>query len=85
MTPLLTEEEAAKLVQTSTRTIRKARAEGSLPHVKIGRLVRYRLEDIGDFIARCTVSNDRSSTSHSSASSARRSEIIGFSQRNGRQ
>jgi len=44
--PLLTERDAAKLLNISPRSVKNARMSGVLPFIKIGRLVRYRREDI---------------------------------------
>jgi excisionase family DNA binding protein len=80
MTPLLTELEAAKMLQTSTRSVRKARQAGDLTHVQIGRLVRYRIEDVHDFVTRATVANDRVPTRHARA--PKTGDLRGFTQRN---
>lgn len=47
---LLTEPEAAEALRLSTRTLRKARSEGKLTYVLIGRSVRYTAEDLASFI-----------------------------------
>lgn len=47
---LLTEDEAADRLRLSARTLRKARQEGTLRYVLIGRAVRYTLEDLESFI-----------------------------------
>ena len=50
--PLVTENEAAILLRVSLTTVRRWRREGRGPvYRKIGRSVRYRPEDLGDFIA----------------------------------
>ena len=82
MKPLLTEQEAADILQTSPRSIRKARQAGRLPHVQIGRLVRYRVEDIEGFIARSVVSNDRALTTNSVAARTGSGRVMSFTQRN---
>jgi len=53
-TLLLTEQEAAKILAVSPRTLATWRSVGRyrLRFVKVGRSVRYRLEDIEDFIER---------------------------------
>jgi excisionase family DNA binding protein len=43
---LMLEEQLAAYLQISTRKIRALRAEGKLPFVKIGSLVRYQRKDI---------------------------------------
>ena len=47
---LLTEVEAAERLRLCTRTLRKARAEGLLHFVLIGRAVRYTVADLESFI-----------------------------------
>lgn len=47
---LLTEQEAAERLRLSSRTLRKARAMGTLPYVLIGRSVRYTVSDLESFI-----------------------------------
>lgn len=47
MTPiLLTEKEAAQRLSLCTRTLRKARQDGELPYILIGRAVRYAVADL---------------------------------------
>lgn len=48
---LLTEAEAAACLRLSARTLRKARADGQLHYILIGRSVRYTLEDLESYIA----------------------------------
>lgn len=47
---LLTEAEAAERLRICTRTLRKARQEGALHYVLIGRAVRYTVPDLESFI-----------------------------------
>ncbi|WP_298290265.1 helix-turn-helix domain-containing protein [Novosphingobium sp.] len=47
---LLTEEEAAQRLRLSPRTLRKARGQGKLHYVLIGRAVRYTEDDLTSFI-----------------------------------
>ena len=49
---LLTEPEAAERLRVCTRTLRKARQEGALHYVLIGRAVRYTVTDLESFIER---------------------------------
>jgi len=50
--PLVTEDEAASLLRVSLTSVRRWRREGRGPvYRKIGRSVRYRREDLADFIA----------------------------------
>jgi excisionase family DNA binding protein len=61
--PLVTEVEAANLLRVSLTSLRRWRREGRGPvYRKIGRSVRYRGEDLADFIAgsRCTETGWRS-------------------------
>lgn len=47
---LLTKSEAAKCLRLSTRTLRKARRDGAIYYVLIGRAVRYTIDDLESFI-----------------------------------
>ena len=49
---LLNEHQVAKILNISVRTLQKWRHESkkNLPYVKIGKLVRYRIEDIQKYI-----------------------------------
>lgn len=47
---LLTETEAAEALRVCPRTLRKARQEGKLSYVLIGRAVRYTADDLQGFI-----------------------------------
>ena len=49
---LLTEKEVAAIRQFSDRTVRKMRLEGAIPSVRIGRCVRYKPDDVEQFIQR---------------------------------
>jgi len=50
--PLITEGEAAGMLRVSLTSLRRWRREGRGPvYRKIGRSVRYRREDLADFIA----------------------------------
>lgn len=50
-TLLLTEEQAAAQLQVCARTLRKARQQGRLRYVLIGKAIRYTLADLESFIA----------------------------------
>jgi excisionase family DNA binding protein len=80
---LLTEPEAAEALKLHPRTLRKARQSGGLPHVRIGRSVRYSVADLNAFLAAATVSNDmmESSTRKSSPVSRSTRAIVPFTQR----
>ena len=47
---LLTETQAAEALSISPRTLRKARQEGRIAHILIGRAVRYTMDDIARFV-----------------------------------
>ena len=49
-TPLLSVDNVAEIIQSSTKTVRRLIEAGELPHVRIGRLVRIRPEDLDRFI-----------------------------------
>lgn len=48
---LLTEPEVAEILRMSQRSVRNARERGDLPHLRIGRLIRYRADDLEGFLA----------------------------------
>ncbi len=49
---LLTEVEAAERLRLCTRTLRKARKDGALHYILIGRAVRYTVADLESFVER---------------------------------
>jgi predicted DNA-binding transcriptional regulator AlpA len=52
--PLLTDEDVARLTGRARKTLQKDRLRGgdeSIPFIRLGRLVRYRLSDVQRFIA----------------------------------
>ena len=64
MKPLLDEEAAALLVGMTVSTLQKKRVAGNGPrYVKMGRIVRYRPDDLESFVAERVVT----STSHKAA------------------
>jgi predicted DNA-binding transcriptional regulator AlpA len=68
--PLLTDEDVARLTGRARKTLQKDRLRGgdeSIPFIRLGRLVRYRLSDVERFIARRQTLR---STSESTASRA---------------
>ena len=85
---LLTEAEAAERLRICTRTLRKARQDGQLHYVLIGRAVRYTIEDLDSFVASNRKVNPPCPTpAHSPASGSSRSrrssgKIIPFTWRN---
>lgn len=53
---LLTETEAADFLGFSTKTLQKRRWLRQPPKfVKLGRSIRYRIEDLESYVARCAV------------------------------
>lgn len=48
--PLLTTDEAAQFMALGKRTIQELVAEGRLAHVKIGRSIRFDIEDLRRFV-----------------------------------
>lgn len=84
--PLLTENEVAEHLRVSPRTVRKYRHNGDLPHVRLGRSVRYLVDDVNAFISNLTVSNDAASPTRSTKRSVRRAapKVVPFSQRQSR-
>jgi hypothetical protein len=67
--PLITEGEAAGILRVSLTSLRRWRRQGNGPiYRKLGRTVRYRPNDLSDFVA----SAGRSSTSNTGTASAGR-------------
>lgn len=60
--PLLTERQAAAILQLSPRTLRIARQRGELTYQQFGRSIRYTAAEVEGFVIRATVANDRSPT-----------------------
>jgi excisionase family DNA binding protein len=64
MQPLLTQDEAAKLLKLSVRTVERLRTSGGGPRfLRIRHSVRYRVSDVEAWLASCL----RSSTSEETA------------------
>lgn len=80
---LLTELEAAEALRVCTRTLRKARQEGKLSYVLIGRAVRYTMSDLESFIEASRQENRPCDRQATSRTLAKRSggKIIPFSAR----
>lgn len=56
MDKLITEQQAAALLLVTPDTLNRWRRTGRGPvYVKVGRLVRYRLEDVENFVEACSV------------------------------
>lgn len=84
---LLTETEAAEALRLSARTLRKARTDGRLRYILIGRAVRYTMEDLESFIeslrqgqVQCAKTTSRSAARRRNRASA---EIVPFRRRRG--
>lgn len=57
---LLTEDEVSKLFNINKHTLQRDRFNGTgIPYVKLGRRVRYKVEDIQKYIERNTIGNHR--------------------------
>lgn len=83
---LLTEAEAAHALRLCTRTLRKARKDGRLQFVLIGRAVRYRTDDLSAFIethamAQAPAPKPRPQMRRASGIAGRTDNIVPFSQR----
>jgi hypothetical protein len=52
LSPLLTEDDLSQILGRSVKSLRKDRLAGTgAPFVRVGRLVRYRPQDVGDWLA----------------------------------
>jgi excisionase family DNA binding protein len=49
---LYTEREAAKWLGVCVRTLWAIRASGEIPHVRLGRAIRYDVDDLRAYVAR---------------------------------
>jgi excisionase family DNA binding protein len=49
---LLSEREAAKWLGVCVRTLWAIRASGEIPHVRLGRAIRYDVDDLRAYVAR---------------------------------
>lgn len=47
---ILTTEEAAKILRVSPWTVRRLASEGKMAYFRAGRLMRFRLSDVQDYI-----------------------------------
>lgn len=59
MTPLLDARQVAELLGVSVRKVQQLAAERQIPSVPVGRLVRFRPEDVEAWVASRRVSNIR--------------------------
>lgn len=78
---LLTEGEAARAMKLHPRTLRKVRQSLGLPHIRIGRSVRYNVADLSAFLSEATVANDTPSRPTRQSNVSRTPSIVPFSQR----
>lgn len=53
--PLLTADEVAPLLRVHPRTVRRLSLSGQLAHVRVGRLVYYRLSEVDAYLDRAAV------------------------------
>ena len=85
---LLTETEAATRLSLSPRTLRKARSEGKLRYVLIGRAVRYTEDDLTTFIDSLRMVQPacppKPQPTRSKRSTRKSAQIIPFTDRNRR-
>lgn len=88
---LLTETEAAAALRLSTRTLRKARADGQLRYILIGRAVRYTMADLESFVETlrqvqppCPTPAPRPIGTAAAARRAQGAVIVPFHQRRGK-
>jgi len=49
--PLFTAQEVADRLRVTVRTVQRLETEGTLIPVRVGRAVRYRREDVDEFLA----------------------------------
>lgn len=54
ITPLLTDRDVARVLAVKPDTVRRWAAQGELPSVRLGRLLRFRGEDIAAWVSRHT-------------------------------
>lgn len=78
---LLTEPEAAEALRVCPRTLRKARREGRLRYVLIGRAVRYSPDDLEAFVESSKQENQPCEKRPRSTSKGKSGQIIPFSAR----
>lgn len=48
--PLLNTKEVSSILRVTTRTIRKLTSEGSLPYIKVGSNIRFKKNDVQEWI-----------------------------------
>lgn len=75
---LLTETEAAEVLRVCARTLRKARQEGALPFVRIGRTIRYTESDLSQFIERSRVCHSTAAPVRHTGNTRSRSTVFDF-------
>lgn len=82
---LLTEDQAAQALSLCTRTLRKARHQGTLSFVRIGRTVRYTESDLAQFIERSRECHSTSGKVRRSGNTRSRSTVFDFEEVRARQ
>lgn len=75
---LVTELQAAEALQVCVRTLRKARQQGALPFVQIGRTIRYLESDLASFIERSRQCHSTNGKARRSGNTRSRSEVFDF-------
>jgi excisionase family DNA binding protein len=55
MTPLMTLDDAAKVLAISSCTLRRKVARGEVPHKRIGGAIRFSEQDLNEYLERCQV------------------------------
>lgn len=75
---LLTESEAAHSLQVCAKTLRKARQQGELSFVRIGRNVRYSESDLAQFIERSRECLSTNAPARRTGNTRSRSTVLDF-------
>lgn len=75
---LMTEDEAAQALRLCAKTLRKARQQGELSFVRIGRNVRYSESDLAQFIERSRECLSTSAPARRSGNTRSRSTVLDF-------
>jgi len=55
----LTRQDAAQFLRISVRKLDELRASGEIAHIRIGRSIRFTMEDLNDYNMRCKRKGDR--------------------------
>lgn len=75
---LLTEPQAAEALQLCAKTLRKARQQGRLSFIRIGRTIRYSPQDLQEFIERARECPSINAPARRSGNTASRSMVFDF-------